>query len=214
MTLHKNTLPGTTGDAIEQLGKSNLMKHAYLAGGTAVALQIGHRISRDLDFFTPKPFDENILVQQLEEFGLEPEPTKWRTIIGKYHDVSFSYFYYKYPLLFPTVPFCNIALASLKDLAAMKIDAIATRGTKRDFVDLYMIMKEQKLTLLEVASFYQRKTGVRQDTIIHVIKSLTHFDLAEEEQERALELLVPIEWEKVKTFFRESAAKEGKLILG
>jgi hypothetical protein len=56
--MHENTLPGTTADAIQKLGKGGMFSQAYLAGGTAVALQIGHRISRDLDFFTPEPFDE------------------------------------------------------------------------------------------------------------------------------------------------------------
>jgi hypothetical protein len=213
MTLHENTLPGTTVEALEKLGTSDLLKTAYLAGGTAVALQLGHRISHDLDFFTPELFDEKIVGPQFEEFGLEPAPFKRRTIIGKYHGVSFSYFYYKYPLLFPTIPFRGIALADLRDLAAMKLDAIATRGTERDFVDLYMIMKQLKLTLLEVASFYQQRNAVRPDTLIHVVKSVTNFAEAEAEQDRALEPLVPIDWEAVKAFFREAAAKESKMIL-
>ena len=97
--------------SLDQLKTVPLFQTAYLAGGTALALQIGHRYSYDLDFFTSKQFDERILTQQLGElladFRLD--------------------FYYKYPLLFPIHEFYGIQIADVKDIAPMKIAAIAGR---------------------------------------------------------------------------------------
>ena len=87
-------LPGKTSALLAVLGQSQPIQTAYLAGGTALALQLGHRYSFDLDFFTPEPFDEKNLVGELEKaapFSLET--LKWRTILGKFEDVKFSIFY-------------------------------------------------------------------------------------------------------------------------
>ena len=81
--------------ALEKLGKSKVLLKAYLAGGTALALQIGHRKSIDLDFFTNKVFNEKVLIKKLEELGrFEKEEMAQRTVLGKFMKVKFSIFYY------------------------------------------------------------------------------------------------------------------------
>lgn len=213
--MYENTLPGTTAEALERVGASGLLDQAYLAGGTAAALQMGHRISRDLDFFTDQPFDEEKVLEQLSPLGLTHRVKEWRTIMGTLDGVSFSYFYYKYPLLFETIPYRNIRIADLRDLAAMKTDAIATRGIKRDFIDLYRIMEMKNLSLAIILGFYQRKYEAGSNMLAHALNSLTYFDDAEtqEKEDRPLELLQPLDWEKVKRFFREEVERTSRELL-
>lgn len=127
---------GNTKETLALLGKSHLMDNAYLAGGTAAALQLGHRISVDLGFFTPKEFDTKELTQSLKKIGkFKLERQSWGTILGTLEKVKFSIFVYKYPALFPFKPLFGINILDLRDIAAMKIDAISTRGIKRDFLN-------------------------------------------------------------------------------
>lgn len=132
------TLFGNTKKALVILGKSHLMDNAYLAGGTACALRIGHRISVDLDFFTMKEFDAKELIRSLRKIGkFEVDKQSWGTILGALEGIKFSIFTYKYPVLFPYKSIFDVNVLDLRDIAAMKIDAISTRGIRRDFVDLY-----------------------------------------------------------------------------
>jgi len=114
------------------LGQSGLLDSAYLVGGTALALQLGHRYSYDFDFFTPKKFDERILIQRItklfSDFNLERKD--WGTILGYFGEARFGLFFYKYPLLFKSHKFLDINVADIKDIAVMKIAAIADPGTK------------------------------------------------------------------------------------
>ncbi|TSC57511.1 MAG: hypothetical protein Greene041619_1137 [Candidatus Peregrinibacteria bacterium Greene0416_19] len=68
--MHTNVLPGATATGLRKIAATRLLDRAYLAGGTAAALQLGHRISRDLDFFTDEPFEEMTVAPRLEEEGL------------------------------------------------------------------------------------------------------------------------------------------------
>lgn len=123
------TLYGNTKAALAILGKSHLMDNAYLAGGTACALQIGHRISMDLDFFTAKEFDGKELTLSLKKIGMfKTEKQSWGTILGTLEGIKFSIFVYKYPVLFPYKSIFGINILDLRDIAAMKIGAISTRG--------------------------------------------------------------------------------------
>ncbi|MFA4888832.1 MAG: nucleotidyl transferase AbiEii/AbiGii toxin family protein [Candidatus Omnitrophota bacterium] len=134
------TLFGNTKSALAILGKSHLMDNAYLAGGTAAALQLGHRISVDLDFFTPHEFDAKELTRSLKKTGkFKLDKQSWGTILGDFEEVKFSIFAYKYPVLFPFKSLSDINILDLRDIAAMKIDAISTRGIRRDFIDLYFM---------------------------------------------------------------------------
>ena len=134
-----------TAENLALLGKSKMLGDAYLAGGTALALQIGHRISYDLDFFTSQKFKAQIFLKEMSGFKLyRHERVAWGTILGRLGKVKFSLFYYPYPLLKKTISFQNINIASITDIAAMKIAAISEIGTKRDFIDLYFILKKDK----------------------------------------------------------------------
>ena len=199
------TLFGNTKQALAVLGKSHLMDNAYLAGGTACALQIGHRISVDLDFFTRQEFDAKELIKSLKKIGkFEVERQAWGTVLGTMEGIKFSIFVYKYRVLFPYKSIFNINILDLRDIAAMKIDAIATRGLKRDFIDLYFIY-QAGISLKEALSFYNRKYGKLSSNIIHIQKSLVYFVDAEITQ--MPKMLKPCKWQEVKRFFEEEVKK-------
>lgn len=199
------TLFGNTKQALAILGKSHLMDSAYLAGGTACALQLGHRISVDLDFFTPQEFDAKELIKSLKKIGkFKLEKQARGTVLGTMEGIKFSIFVYKYKVLFPYKSIFNINILDLRDIAAMKIDTIATRGMKRDFVDLYFICRAG-ISLKEALHFYDRKYGKLSSNIIHIQKSLVYFLDAEITQ--MPKMLKSCNWQEVKRFFEEEVKK-------
>ncbi|MDD5147516.1 MAG: nucleotidyl transferase AbiEii/AbiGii toxin family protein [Candidatus Daviesbacteria bacterium] len=195
------TLSQNAAAALALLGKSGVLKDAYLAGGTACALQLGHRISLDLDFFIEKEFPAEIVLKQLEQlsgFKLD-ETAKW-TILGSFPKVKFSYFYYPYPLIKKTSFFSQVNIASLEDIAAMKIAAICDRGTKRDFIDLYFLIK-MRFPLEKILKFYDQKYNKLSNNIYHITKSLSYFTDADFQD--SPEMLIPVSWEEIKKFFQD-----------
>lgn len=206
----KTLLPDTVR-AIKLVSDNPTIKNSYLVGGTALALQIGHRISVDLDFFTQEELEEDVLsinLSQLKEFAEEGK--SWRTIWGKIGETKFSLFYYKYPLLAPKTPFSGINLASLQDVSAMKIHALASRGTKRDFIDLYFL--KDLYSIDEMLEFYDRKYGDLDDKIYHIIRSFDYFDDAEVDP--MPKMLKKVLWEDVKSYFHNLSMKQSKTRLG
>lgn len=195
-------------NALALLGESGILEESYLAGGTALALQIGHRLSYDFDFFTDKVFNEKIVIQKLfkiaRDFKLERESEG--TILASINGVRFSLFFYIYPLLFETKKFLNINIAEIKDIAPMKIAAISDRGAKRDFIDLYFILKIKNiLSLKDVLELYDKKFKKLDQNKLHIIKSLIYFEDAE--QEEMSKMLKTVSWKNVKKFFKDEIKK-------
>lgn len=149
----------------------------YLTGGTALALQLGHRDSIDFDFFSEKDFNTKDLFEKLKEIfknykiqKVQDEKNTLTIIIDK--DIKLSFFAYKYPLLNPLIFEKYIRIASIEDIACMKLSAIVSRSTEKDYVDLYFILQDNKFAkLLELA----QKKFPSLDTNL-IIKSLTYFD--------------------------------------
>ncbi len=199
------TLFGNTQKALAILGKSHLMNNAYLAGGTACALQIGHRISVDLDFFTAREFDAKELIRYLKKIGkFKVEKQSWGTILGTLEGIRFSLFVYEYPILFSYKSIFGINILDLRDIAAMKIDAISTRGIKRDFIDLYFICQEG-ISLKEILSFYGRKYATLASNIVHIQKSLVYF--VDAEVATVPKMLKEANWEDIKKYFEREVRK-------
>ena len=207
-------LPNNARSALAALGESIVLKDAYLAGGTALAFQLGHRISVDFDFFTDHEFDAQQLIQKFTALPLrfQLERTAPGAIFGFFGDTKFSLFEYHYPLLEPVVSFMNIALASISDIAAMKLAAVADRGSRRDFIDLYvMIVVEKKLTFEALFLLYDQKFAVLQQNKMHLLKSLVYFDDAEADV--MPQMLRPVEWRDVKKFFQNEVNRISKQYL-
>ena len=201
-------------NALATLGKSNFLGSYYLAGGTALALQLGHRYSFDFDFFTQIKFDEEIVIQRLTELlrNFKLERKDWRTILGYIGDTRFSLFFYKYPLLFKTHKFLNIEVADIKDIAPMKIAAIVDRGVKRDFIDLYFILEVKKiLTIDEALILYDKKFKALVQNKFHILKSLAYFEDAERDE--LPQMIKKVEWNTVKEFFKEEQKRLTKKLL-
>lgn len=202
--MFRRGLSKTTQNALALLGKSGLVKNAYLAGGTGASLHLGHRFSFDLDFFTQQKFDEKVLVQRFEEFpNFTTTQISWGTILGNFADIKFSLFYYRYPLIGKLSKFSGVNVASLPDIAAMKINAISDRGLKRDFVDLYFIC--QRIPLQKILECCDIKYKNLKTLFVHIKKSLIYFTDAEGQE--MPEMLVPISWGEIKEFFVEEDKK-------
>lgn len=184
----------------------------YLAGGTALALQIGHRRSMDLDFYTKNNFDYKKLRKELkkefkEMIFLQGEVD---TLIVKIDQVAASFFHYPYPLIFPTVEFNNFpALASIKDIAAMKMIAIADRGIKRDFYDIYFLL--EKFSMDRIFKWVKRKYP--EFNIYSAVRGLTYFDDAETKYQRRVYLFEYVSWPEVKKFLTKKTNEYRKTSL-
>ncbi len=173
--------------------------HFYLAGGTALAIILGHRLSVDLDWFTRKRFaDPMRLAAELRDDGIQLKTTRVErgTLHGHIDDVRVSLLEYRYPLLAPVIVWSEhqCALVSLDDIACMKLSAISQRGARKDFVDLYALVQRHR-PLDELLKLYQKKYDTTD--IGHVLVSLAYFDDAE--RERMPKMLWDVSWQDLKT---------------
>lgn len=179
------------------------MKSFYLAGGTGCALHIGHRRSQDFDFFSPAEFELLPVQNALRNLGhFTADYSDAGTLVGRFENTKIGLFRYAYPLLEDPVDYLGVGVASLVDIGCMKIDAISSRGTKRDFVDLFFILKGLGLDLKAFFAHFERKYGPESFNRHHVLKSLFYFDDADKEPE--LEMLADYSWRTTKRFFVES----------
>lgn len=174
--LHPDVMPPNQRDILRVVGPIARSLGFYLGGGTSVALQIGHRRSIDLDWFREEPIAVPLrLAEQLSGSGIDLEV--------------------RYPLLHPPVewPEYGCQLASPDDLACMKLSAIAGRGAKKDFIDIYAL-NATGLELDRVLLLYQKRFHVRD--VGHIIISLTYFDDAD--QEDMPEMIWDVGWDEIK----------------
>lgn len=173
----------------------------YLAGGTALALRIGHRFSVDLDLFSPTLRNVDPLIALVLEVvpRFAVTSTAPRTLYGTLEGVQVSFFGYTYPCLeAPERPDPGLLpIATVEDIAAMKLAAIALRGSRKDFVDLWFLIRGG-LPLAEAVHLFERKYAAID--VGHVVRSLTYFDDAELEPE--LRMLRPASWARVKDDMR------------
>ncbi len=190
--------------AIQLVSKLDPFKQAYLAGGTALALQLGHRMSQDLDFFTPDEFDERIMSSELSRLPeFTEESLGRRTVLGKIGPTKFSIFYYKTKLLDPLEHFEGINILQSRDIAAMKLHAITQRGVRRDFVDLYFLAKQYSLE--EMFGFYNQKYGILEDKLYHILKGMNYF--VEADIDSMPKMLIKTDWPEIKDFFNREATR-------
>jgi len=170
-----------------------------LAGGTALALQIGHRISVDLDFFGNEEIPHEEALSALSVFDKIQVVSKTRAILTcVINDVKVDLVMYRYPLLQPLQLQEGIRLYSLPDIAAMKLNAIIGRGKRRDFTDLYFLL--QHFSFEQMVGFFQTKYA--DGSIFLLFKSLSYFEEADMENEP--QLLHPVPWEKMKDTIKQA----------
>ncbi len=200
-------LPKNAKAALALLGKSNVLPNkTYLAGGTALALQFGHRISVDFDFFTPSDFKGQDIIKKLEKIGkfIFQESAEKNTLLGLFNNVKFSLFKYDYPLVKPTINYLGIELVSPEDIFAMKIAAIMDRGTIKDFIDVYFLIKKG-ITLEQSLDYYNKKYKALANNIYSIVRSLTYFDDAD--LKAMPKMIEKIDWEELKKFFEKETIR-------
>jgi hypothetical protein len=161
---------------VEKLQQIPALDEFMLVGGTALALQIGHRISEDIDLFTQNDIDQNFIIETLkEQFGktFSVSALSHNTINCVVSNIKIDLLRHGYPYVDAIIREDNIRLIGLPDIAAMKLNAIAGNGTRvKDFVDLYFLL--DRFSLKQMFAFYKKKYS--DQDIYHVRKSLTYFD--------------------------------------
>jgi hypothetical protein len=174
-----------------------------LAGGTGLALQLGHRVSDDFDFFKIHNFSVKNLVQALAALGrCEVLQEEVGTLTILVRSIKISFFQVLDPFLFPASSFSFFKIADVRDIALMKMAAVLNRGSRRDFVDLYCILRRE-LNLQDCLSLLPQKFGEGRINESQLLQSLTWFNDAE--QEPLPRMLEPFDWEECKAFFLREA---------
>ena len=177
-----------------KLKKLNWLKDFYLAGGTGLALQIGHRRSVDFDFFSQKSINNEHISRNLSDIGLFKKLSEAKdTLYGVLDGVRVSFISYNYPLIGKLITEESMQIASLEDIACMKLSAIASRGTKKDLIDIYFLLRIYSLETL--FKLFEKKYAI-SDYQYMLLKSLIYFEDAENDPMPVM--LIDIDWEDVK----------------
>lgn len=199
-----NTITEDMRLILDEFSQSKVGNRFYLAGGTALSLQIGHRFSVDLDFFSPTedvPTIRAELDHALSPFHATLADSSWGNLVYVVKSVRIGFYGYGFPLVAPVVKIEGIQLASIEDIALMKLDAMLSRAARKDFYDLYFICKDISLKQL-FGKAYEKYPSVR-DFEAQATKRLVYFENAENESEPSL--VENVSWQTVKEFFIKQA---------
>lgn len=196
-SLHSETLLDTTRNLINALRriKPFFLSAFYLSGGSALALQIGHRISEDLDFFTQEQFNGIQYQIELQHIGtlehLEIDKTSLNCFVK---GVKMQLLHYPYKLIENTIDWNGIRLSSVIDIACTKLLTVSQRGSKKDFFDIYFLLKRYSLNEL-FAKLDEKYSGIQYNKM-HILKSLTYFTDADNQPPPRM--ITNISWDEVK----------------
>ena len=170
--LQTHTVVPELMELLKKIMSEKLFSDFNLVGGTSLALQMGHRTSIDIDLFGNSEINFELFIEKLSEYGdVKVAQSTKNILITKINNVKVDFVNYKYPLLTDCLLEDNIRMASKTDIAAMKLNAIADCGSKKNFIDLYFLLNE--FSLSEILSFYDQKFS--DGSIFMVQKSLTYF---------------------------------------
>jgi len=201
--MFEKAIDSKTRQVLRKIREAQVLENFYLAGGTALSLILGHRKSIDLDFFSSSFPKFEILMAKLKTLNPKVINQDKGTLDLYIDDVKVSFLEYKYPLVGDFLEFDQVKVASLEDIACMKLSAISSRGSKKDFIDLYFIL--QKFSLGELLALFEKKFKGVNYQMSHILKSLVYFEEAEKQPDP--EFLVDVDWNEVKSFL-EGKVKE------
>ena len=174
----------------------------YMIGGTALSLQMGLRESFDFDFCVPEQFNNELLLEELGKIGeVKVKQNQSGTCDVILNGVQVSFFYYPNKIineLMKPQEMPKLRMASILDIAIMKIVAIGGRGAKKDFFDLYNIINKCRISIKELAEGLIVKCGSKTN-YVNIIMGLSYFEDAE--QEILPKTFVEYNWEEIKEFF-------------
>jgi len=212
---YESAITSSCQEALAFLAEQSFLDGFYLAGGTALALQIGHRLSTDLDWFSYKqtlPAAEREEIARTLSTGgqfqivSEQDGMLYLKLLGT--DVSFIF--QQHPLLRETVHYNGVQLASPIDIGLMKLAAINSRGARRDFVDIYCL--RHIISLEELLALAPQKYANRPDFLSIATRALTYFEDAE--QQPMPQMYVDVSWESVRTYCRVAARNLARSLAG
>jgi predicted nucleotidyltransferase component of viral defense system len=204
----ENAITSGCAEGLKYLRDHRYIDDFYLAGGTALALQIGHRISTDLDLFSPSRV---LLGNERDEIQKSLADTSRFELISEQDGMLFtrlygtdvSFIHQHHPLLKPTIIYQGIQLASQTDIGLMKLAAINSRGTRRDFVDLFCL--QETVTLDKLLELVPQKYTDRPNFLSITTRALAYFKDAE--QQPMPRMLVPLQWEDVRLYCEDAARR-------
>jgi hypothetical protein len=187
---------------------STLPISGVLGGGTAIALQLGHRVSYDFDIFLDSPVPKSLL-QKIKgifsDFNIQLQIDSSDELSILISGVKLTFLYYPFPPLFPKIPTDSIPLFDLRDSAADKAYTIGRRGAWRDYFDLYSLCTEAKLSLEEIIKDAENKFGTLFNAKL-LLEQLTYTDdITDFSIEPAQES--PAKPEEIFSFFQKEVAK-------
>ncbi len=203
--LQYRTVYPQTLELLKELMLFPELQDFFLVGGTALALQIGHRISVDIDLFTMNDFDSEMLLSKMSmQFTVMNIAVKQNSLSfdiasdnSGSEAIEVDLIKYSYPLINPVLEEGSIRLLSIEDISAMKLSAIAGRGSKKDFYDIFYLLP--KLGFSELFDYFGKKFP--STNRFQILKSLTYFDDADLEPDPLT--IENIEWEFVKKTITE-----------
>lgn len=200
--LHYKTITAGTLQLLKELQALPSLQDTQLVGGTALALQLGHRNSVDLDLFGDVPFSSGEIRETLSG-AHSVTIVKESANINIYliDGIKVDIVNYRYPWIDAPLSQDGIRLAGIKDIAAMKISAIVGRGTKKDFIDLYFLFRY--FSLREILDLYSKKFP--DGSMFIAMKSLTYFEDAESDPMPVM--FEDIDWDSVKASVRNSVTQ-------
>ncbi|MBU2573188.1 MAG: hypothetical protein KKH28_03830 [Elusimicrobia bacterium] len=207
MIWHEKVLDSSGRDAVRRLALA-AGGNFYLAGGTGLALRLGHRRSLDLDLFSTDCLldysDRLALKKRLETSGkVEILEEKDGTCHLRLENTAVSLFHYPYKLLEPPSKWNGLKIASVEDISAMKLNAVINRGSKKDFVDLFFICRSHKAA--DLFKWAERKFTDHPHFAVQAAKALIYFEDAQKEP--MPKMLNPAAWTKIKAFFEKEIPK-------
>ena len=201
--LHYETISPDCRELLTQLMRMPELKRFRLVGGTALSLQYGHRVSVDIDLFTDKTFDEDGLERTL--LALHPTSfSKERTTSTGFScyvaGVKIDFYNWPLPFIRPVIVEDEIRICHPEEISAMKLDVIGRRQEKKDFFDLYLLLK--KYPLPQMVKFYREKYPLNNLKVVLEILQMPH--LADPSPDP--QLLTPFHWDEVKPFISDSVS--------
>jgi len=200
--LQYRTVSPATLELLKGLSKDTHLSDFFLVGGTSLSLQIGHRESYDLDFFSLQSFSTEDMMRHLRiQWESEMLSTSEHILITMTGGVKVDFVVHPYPIRNPLLEVDGLRLLHREDIALMKLAAIAGRGRKRDFFDLYYLLREFPLQYL--FDCYAEKYG--EASVFHSLRSLTYFDDAEGDADPIL--FEKVSWIAVKKHIQQEAVK-------
>lgn len=213
MKWHEEALPPPAIKAAQALSPNKWLSDFYLAGGTALALHYGHRVSVDLDFFSEShaltQADRSLILNDVASHKALIEEEKDGTLHLRMLGTHISFFVYRYPTIKRMKTWKGIQIADPIDIGLMKIGAIMGRGSKKDFFDLYEILKKET-ELFSLLRLSKKKFKMSVDFPLQACRALVYFDQAETEP--MPKILNKVTWPEVKLFFQREVKRTTGLL--